>query len=540
MENQPTIWAIILLALSALGMAIYALRLKSTNDQLIESLRKLTDYKIALDEHANVAITDPQGRIRSVNAKFCAISQYAREELVGQDHRLVNSGAHSKEFMRDLWTTISRGEIWKGEIKNRAKDGSYYWVNTTIVPFLDDRGKPRQYMAIHTDITERKRAELTTTRLAAVIESSDDAIVSMDLDGVIATWNIGAEKIYGYSAEEVIGTSIVRLIPAERREEELHILSLARRGGKLHHFETLRRTKAGQWIDVSVTASPLKDESGQVVGVSKVGRDITERKVTEKKLEELNETLELKVAERTKQLEVANKELESFSYSVSHDLRAPLRGIAGFTQILKDNYGSTLDEKAQEYLSRVLAATDRMGVLIDDMLALSRVTRNDFTPQQIDLRVLARGIVENLRHSSPDREVEIIISEGMTTQGDPRLLTILLENLLGNAWKFTSKVPHARIELSSETDGDDRIFCLRDNGAGFDLRYADKIFAPFHRLHTVTEFPGTGIGLAIVQRIVHRHGGRIWAEGEVGRGATFHFTIENTSIPHEHKNHSPS
>lgn len=526
MEDQAALWTIVVLALAALGMAIYASRLKAAHSQLVESQRELRNYQTALDEHAIVAFTDPLGRITEVNDKFCSISQYTREELLGQDHRIVNSGAHPKEFMQALWTTISQGQVWEGEIKNRAKDGSTYWVNTTIIPFLDDEGKPRQYVAIHADVTARKQAELASARLAAVVESSDDAILSIDLNAIIATWNPGAENIFGYSAAEMVGTSVLQLIPADGEAEELLILDKARRDEKLYHFETIRQTKDGRLIDVSITASPLKDRSGQVVGVSKVARDITERKAAQKKLQDLNETLELKVVNRTTELELVNKELESFSYSVSHDLRAPLRAIAGFTQILKENHGSKLDEKALEYLDRVIAASDRMSVLIDDMLTLSRVARNDFSPESVDLGKLAHDILENLRQSNPDRQVEVIFTDGLTTRGDPRLLTILLENLFGNAWKFTSKTPCARIEFSSDCDGPHPVFCIRDNGAGFDMRYADKIFAPFQRLHTVTEFPGTGIGLAIVQRIIHRHRGRIWAEGKVDHGAAFHFTIE--------------
>lgn len=524
--GASSVLSIIAASVSVLLILAYVIPSNKEILRLSNSLKELTDYKIALEEYAFVVITDPQGRIISVTDKFCLASQYSRQELLGQNHNIVNSGFHSKEFMRHLWTTISQGKTWKGEIKNRAKDGSFYWVNTTIIPFLDENGSPRQYVAIHADITERKHTELAYARLMAVVESSDDAIVSIDMNGIITTWNHGAENIYGYPATEAVGTSILELIPAHHKGEESLILNKAQQGEKLYHFETLRQTRDGRLIDVSITTAPLKDEAGKIVGIFKVARDITERKATEKTLQELNETLELKVADRTKELEVVNKELESFSYSVSHDLRAPLRGMAGFSQILKENYGSVLDEKGQQYVDRILAAADRMGLLIDDMLTLSQVARNDFKPQLIDLGKLANDIIDNLRQGTPDREVEFVVSKDMTTHGDPHLLKILLENLLGNAWKFTSRIPHAHIEFFSKTEGTRQIFCLQDNGAGFDMRYADKIFAPFQRLHTVAEFPGTGIGLAIVQRIVHRHSGRIWGQGTIDHGADFYFTIE--------------
>ncbi len=275
-----------------------------------------------------------------------------------------------------------------------------------------------------------------------------------------------------------------------------------------------------------------KDELGQLAAafnkmtksLKKItaSRDELDKEVTERK------RAEEKVHKSNIELAATNKELEAFSYSVSHDLRAPLRSIDGFSQVLLEDYPDKLDEQGKDYLQRVRRASQRMAQLIDDMLGLSHVTRSEMQRATVDLSGLAESIAVELKESQPERQVEFTIAKGLTVNGDARLLRVLLENLLNNAWKFTSKQPNARIEFGVTQHEGKQTYFVRDDGIGFDMTYVDKLFGAFQRLHAPSEFPGTGIGLATVQRIVHRHGGSIWAEGEVEQGATFYFTFDQS------------
>ena len=258
---------------------------------------------------------------------------------------------------------------------------------------------------------------------------------------------------------------------------------------------------------------------------SDLAREVVERKRAEEEVRLLNTDLERRVAERTKELEATNHALDSFAYSVSHDLRAPLRGINGFSQILLDDYGATLDETGKDYLRQVRDGCVHMGKLIDDLLQMSRLTRCELQRESIDLSAQAKAVIEELQRQSADRQVETKVEPGLAVTADRALMRAVLENLLGNAWKFTGKTPHPVIEFGVRRDKGDRIFFVRDNGAGFDMKYQEKLFKAFHRLHSAQEFEGTGIGLATVQRIIDRHGGRIWVEAEEGKGATFFFTL---------------
>jgi PAS domain S-box-containing protein len=393
---------------------------------------------------------------------------------------------------------------------------------TIVVSYVLVRHNTRFMLAAGTNLRQaevlaarllgQQHAEDAALRLAAIVTSSNDAIIGESLDGRITSWNHGAEKLFGYEAAEVIGKPISLLVPEGREDEERSILENLRKGEGLTQFETVRRHKDGRDLDVSITLSPIRSSSGELLGASKVARDISDRKRAELALV------------------LANSGLESFSYSVAHDLRAPLRGMSGFAQILLDDYGEKLDAEGRDCLHEIHNNALRMASLIDALLSLARVSRSDLKPEWTDLSVLARNIGSELAVSDGQHHVQLVVEEGLCAQVDPRLCRNLLDNLLGNAWKFVGKTANPRIEFGSTDKEGVRAFFVRDNGAGFDMAYAQKLFEPFQRLHTVREFPGTGIGLATVQRIVHRHGGRVWAEGSVDAGATFLFTLPAQSM----------
>ncbi|MFP4385232.1 MAG: sensor histidine kinase [Spirochaetia bacterium] len=274
-----------------------------------------------------------------------------------------------------------------------------------------------------------------------------------------------------------------------------------------------------------VNIFPIKDQAGFVNFAVFHVKDITKMKRTEKELQDLTKDLEKRVLQRTRQLEAANKELEAFSYSASHDLRAPLRGIDGFSHALMEDYGKALDGPALDYLKRIRSSTQRMASIIEDLISLSRISRSEMNHQYVNLSKLVTDAAGELKKSAPDRKAEFIINNGLYTNGDQRFLRIVMENLIGNAWKYTGKRETARIEFGSFSSAGKRVFYIKDNGSGFDMQYADQLFAPFRRLHNSSDFPGTGIGLATVMRIIHRHGGSIWAHGEIDNGATFYFTL---------------
>jgi PAS domain S-box-containing protein len=361
-------------------------------------------------------------------------------------------------------------------------------------------------------------------QLQALIDNTNAVIYMRDLDGRYMVVNQEYERLFHLRREEIVGLTDHDLFPAEIADEfRANDLRAASGGGPVH-VEEVAPGADGPHTYITVKF-PLLDSAGEPYAVCGISTDITARKRAEEQVRRLNAELEQRVQDRTAELEATARELDAFAYSVSHDLRAPLRSLHGFSEILLEDYADSLDNEGRQYLQRIQANVARMGQLIDDLLRLSRATRIELKREQVDIGAQASEIIAWLRSAEPGRRAEVVIADALVTTGDSRLIRVALENLLSNAWKFTSKCEQAIISVGVVDQPGGRVFFVRDNGAGFDMRYAGKLFDPFQRLHPAAEFEGSGIGLAIVHRILSRHGGRIWAESKPGKGATFFFTF---------------
>jgi PAS domain S-box-containing protein len=467
--------------------------------------------------------------IVDVNQRALEMFGYSREQMVTFSVRDLSGKDYVDEVARVAGRQIPADRPMELEWIAKRSDGSEFPVDVRLIRLQMDIGDEVTLVAIVRDISERLQisAELAKSRRewSHAMDFFEDAIYLVDLDDRVVRANRAFYLLTGLRPEQVIDRDITTIMHPEGERTPCPVCAArkARRDTRITFEQDDPRNPVPFPVDIMVRIT--RDDHGEPIGVLMGIRNLSVQRRIEAELRQHQDHLEELVLERTRQLEVSNQELESFSYSVSHDLRAPLRSIDGFSQLLLEECGGQLDTTARKYLQRVRANTQRMGHLIDDLLLLSRVTRRSLSRSKVELSGIAAAVAADLQENEPERRVEFHCQRGIWVQGDEKLLRVVLENLLGNAWKYTRKEAHPVIEFGVERqDGVDCHF-VRDNGVGFDMNYHHKLFGAFQRLHSMEEFPGTGIGLATVQRIIHRHGGRVWANGRPGAGATFYFTL---------------
>ncbi len=507
--------------------------LNNPNIDLELVLQELRDIKYALDLTAIVAITDVQGTITFVNDKFCEISKYSREELLGQNHRILNSGHHPHEFFVEMWKTIARGETWRAEIKNRAKDGSFYWVDTTVVPFLNDQGQPYQYLAIRTDITPRKATEIELQRLSLVARQTDNVAIITDPQGRIEWVNESFHRVTGYTLAEVMGQKPGAFLQGTQTSQA----TVAEIRSALAHQqpfsgEILNYHKNGTPYWLLLNINPVFDKDGNLTHHIAIETEITIRKQIERDLK--REVVERQrvvqeLRNLTERLETSNRELQDFAYVSSHDLQEPLRKIQAFGDRLKTTCQDSLNDKGLDYLDRMLNAAGRAQVLINDLLAFARITTQAHPFETVDLAEELKGVLSDLEIQIEQTSATIEVDPLPRVDADPLQMRQIFQNLIGNALKFrqanVAPVVQVRVQVYAHDGQDWCAIRIIDNGIGFEQKYTDRIFQIFQRLHNRTTYEGTGIGLAICRKIAERHGGTLTAQSQPEQGTTFTFTL---------------
>ncbi len=519
-------------------------RVQERTDELAKTNKQLSEEKeryrnLYLKTPAVLHSIDAEGELVSVSDFWLEKFGYTRsEEVIGRKSLEFLTEESKKFAMTEAIPQMKKqGYVREFPFQFVKKNGEIMDILLSATVELDENGNYRRSLAVLEDVTERQRAEerlrASEERYRSLYTKTPVLLHSIDATGKLISVSDYWLDNLGYELNEVIGRRIPEfLTQASRQDAENIFLPEFFKTGFLKEAELQFVKKNGEVIDVLLSAIAERDAKGEIVRSMAVLVDVTERKQAKEALQKAHDELEIRVQERTAELSEANEllankneELESFAYSVSHDLQAPLRSIDGFSKALLEDCADKLTDSGKDFLNRVRAASQRMGHLIDDMLHLSRVSRREMIPKKIDLSAMAKAITRELHEEQSERQVTFVITPDVEVSGDVHLLRIALENLLDNAWKYTSKHPRAKIEFGVTEHEGKKAYFVRDDGAGFDTKFVGKLFGPFQRLHRSNEFEGNGIGLATVQRIIHRHGGRVWAEGAVEKGATFFFTL---------------
>lgn len=507
-------------------------KVEERTGQLLSVQNELKQQLGLLDSSALISITDANGVITSVNDTFCAISGYSRNELIGRNHRLLKSGKQSQALFDGMWKTISSGITWKGEICNRRKDGTFYWVSTVIQPFTNDNGEIDKYVSVRFDITNVKEANeklrLLNEKLSITQNELEQQFHLLDSSLIISTTNTDGEivdvndtlcSISGYSRQELIGQNH-RILMTPKYGVKFNEIWNTISSGRDWKGEICNTRKDGSeyWVDLYI--KPFFTPQGEIEKFVSIRYDITEMKLVQQKILEQSKKLEL----ANKKLDVVNKELETFSYSVSHDLKAPLRALQGFSKNLVSKYGDQLDETGIRWLTFIRDNAEQMDSLIRDMLNFSRINKKNLKKVDVNMTDMINQQIEHFKNEY-ENDVNITLGNIEPVKCDYVMMETVWQNLIGNAFKYSHKKPVIDIEIGSEARNGHVHFFIKDNGAGFDMRYYDKLFGVFQRLHGTDEFEGSGVGLANVQRIIQKHGGNIEAKGVPGQGAIFEFEL---------------
>ncbi len=491
---------------------------QNARDSLRTTLESIADAVIS---------TDVEGRVVFANRVAQALVKYTEAELTGKPlddvFHIVNETTREK-IESPVDKVLRDGRI--AAVANHtvliANDGTETPIDESGAPICGKDGPIQGTVLVFRDVSIRRKADETSRLLASIVESSSDAIIGKDLNGIVTSWNKGAERIFGYSASEMIGRPISTIAPPDRAHEMRDILERIKRGERVEHYQTVRRTKSGNLIHVSLSSSPLYDALGRITGASKIARDITEQVRAAERLEQLNADLR----SSNERLARSNEDLERFAFVASHDLQEPLRMITAYSQLLIEGQTDAVDEHASMYVENIVGGTARMRELLGDLLAYAEIGAGPEKPVgRVDLNAVLQNVRHNLKVAIEENAVQILADRLPLVRVYEGHFVSVFQNLIENAIKYRSE-RQPEIRISYEETAEQLRFAISDNGIGIAPEYHEKVFSAFKRLHG-KKIPGTGIGLAICQRVIQRYGGRIWLESEVGKGTTFVFTLPN-------------